>query len=107
MTVHRELGYGFLESVYQEALSMELFKSGIPYEKEKRLEISYKGIILSKAFYADFVCYDKIIIELKVAEGLIDDHIAQVLNYLKATQMRLGLLINFGSPSLQYRRIIN
>ena len=106
MAVHRELGNGFLESVYQEALSIEFLESAIPFEKEKRLQIAYRDILLTKCYYADFVCFDKIIIELKAVESLMDQHKAQVLNYLKATGFRLGLLINFGAPSLQYKRVI-
>lgn len=106
MAVHRELGAGFLEPVYQEALGVEFLESEIPFEKEKRLEISYKGNILNKCYFADFVCFGKIIIELKAVEGLLDEHKAQVLNYLKATGFRLGLLVNFGAPSLQHKRVI-
>lgn len=106
MTVHRELGAGFLEPVYQEALGVEFNDMEIPFEKEKRLEVVYKGEVLKKCYYADFVCFGSIIIELKAMEALIDEHKAQVLNYLKATGYRLGLLINFGAPSLQYKRVI-
>lgn len=106
MAVHRELGAGFLEPVYQEALGVEFLDSEIPFEKEKRLKVTYKGSVLKKCYYADFVCFDKIIIEMKAAETLIDEHKAQVLNYLKATGYRLGLLVNFGAPSLQYKRVI-
>ncbi|RME04000.1 MAG: GxxExxY protein [Bacteroidetes bacterium] len=106
MEVHRHLGCGFLEAVYQEAMEIEYQKQGIPYYREKVLEIQYKGIPLQKTYIADFVCYDKIIVELKALNSLSSEHLAQVLNYLKATGYRLGLLINFGAESLQYKRII-
>ncbi|RMG89257.1 MAG: GxxExxY protein [Chloroflexi bacterium] len=106
MEVHRHLGCGFLEAVYQEALEIEFQKQGIPYCREKQLTIQYKGIPLQKTYIADFVCYDKIIVELKALTSLSSEHIAQVLNYLKATGYRLGLLINFGALSLEYKRII-
>ena len=106
MEVHRDLGCGFLEAVYQEALEIEFQKQGIPYEKEKLLTIYYKGIKLKKRYSADFVCYDKIIVELKALSDLTTQNEAQVLNYLKTTKLKLGLLINFGSKSLQYKRLV-
>lgn len=106
MEVHKTLGPGFLEPVYQEALSWELSASGIPFQKEKVLDIWYKGTKLNKKYVADFICYDEVILETKAMEGLTPDHIAQVLNYLKATNKKIGLLINFGAKSLQYKRII-
>jgi GxxExxY protein len=106
MEVHRTLGPGFLEGVYQEALEIELETAGIPYDKEVLIDINYKGIILDKKYIADFVCYDEIIVELKAIEMLAPEHTAQVLNYLKATRSRLGLLMNFGGPQLQHKRII-
>jgi len=107
MEVHRELGSGFLESVYQETLAIELNKRNIPFIKEKKLSIIYKGIEISKFYVADFVCYEKIIIELKALTGIAPEHEAQVINYLKATNFRLGIILNFGAKSLQYKRIIN
>jgi len=104
--VHKELGPGFLEAVYQEALEIEFERNHIPYEREKELEIVYKGEKLSKKYYADFVCFDKIIVELKALSTLTTEHYAQVLNYLKATGFKLGILINFGAKSLEYRRMI-
>jgi len=106
MEVHKELGAGFLEAVYQEALAYEFNKAGLPFEKEKVLDIQYKSIQLSKKYVADFFCFGQIIVELKAADAICPEHTAQVLNYLKATQTKLGLLINFGTPSLQYKRII-
>lgn len=105
MEVHKVLGCGFIEAVYQEALEEEFKKRGIPYEREKELTIDYKGRLLSKTFRADFICYDKIILELKAVSDITDDHYAQIYSYLKASQMDLGLLINFGKANLDYIRI--
>ncbi len=104
--VQNELGFGFLEAVYHEALQITFLNKLIPFESEKKLEIYFKGQKLQKAYYADFICYDKIIIELKASDGLTPEHSAQVLNYLKATNFRLGLLINFGTPQVQIKRVI-
>jgi GxxExxY protein len=104
--IHKNLGCGFLEAVYQEALTMEFKTTGIPFQKEKVLDISYKGQLLEKKYVADFICFDKIILELKAMDSLADNHLSQVLNYLKATNLRLGLLINFGQSSLVYKRIV-
>jgi GxxExxY protein len=107
MEVHRELGPGFLETVYQEALEIEFNNQGIPYEREKELKIYFKGTELRKRYNADFVCYDKIILETKAVKALTDDHRAQIINYLKATKFKLGLLVNFGETSLKYERFVN
>ena len=96
MKVYNTLGCGFLEAVYQEALEIEFNRRGIPYEREKELEIIYDDVVLNKRYVADFVCYDKIILELKAVKELDDSHRSQVFNYLKATGFKLGLLINFG-----------
>ena len=106
MEVHKELGCGFLEAVYQEAFELELQKQNIPYEREKLLNIYYKGTKLKKHYSADFVCYEKIIVELKALSNLNTDNEAQLLNYLKTTGFKVGLLIKFGSKSLQYKRLI-
>ena len=106
MEVHRILGKGFLESVYQESLALELNIRQVPFSKEQNLELFYKGEKLNKYFTADFICFDKIILELKSVSGLTSEHEAQVFNYLKATQLNLALLINFGANSLQYKRIV-
>ena len=95
--VHKELGAGFLEAVYQEALEIELQNRGIPFEPQKSLPIRYKGRLLKKEYVADLVCYGKITVELKSIKELPEKEEAQTLNYLKATGLRLGLLINFGS----------
>jgi GxxExxY protein len=106
MEVHKELGAGFLEAVYQEALVLEFEKSGIPFVCEALLDIDYKGKILNKRYVADFICYGEIIVELKAVNRMLPEHVSQLLNYLKATDTKLGLLINFGALSLQYKRII-
>jgi GxxExxY protein len=106
LEVHKNLGFGFLEPVYQEALEHELKMDNVPFEREKELIINYKGINLRKKYIADFVCFGKIIVELKSLSSLTTEHEAQVLNYLKATGFKLGLLINFGQPSLEFKRLI-
>ncbi len=107
MTVHSELGCGFLEAVYQEALEEELKTKRIPYEREKQLDIVYKQKRLKKSYQADFLCYNNLIIELKAVNCLDNIHQAQLINYLKITNIRLGILINFGRKSLEYKRVIN
>ncbi len=106
MEVHKELGSGFLEGVYQEALAVEFKKQNIPFEREKEINISYKGINLNKKYISDFICNDKILLELKALSKLTSEHESQVLNYLKATGFKLGLLINFGESSFKVKRLI-
>lgn len=106
LEVHNTLGCGFLEPVYQEALTLEFQQQGIPFEREKEFMISYKGLLLPKTYIVDFLCYGKIIVELKALSQFTGDHMAQVLNYLKASSFKLGLLINFGARSLQHERIV-
>ena len=106
MEVHNTLGCGFLEAVYQEALALEFQACNIPYEREKQLKIFYKGHELSKYYYADFVCFDSIIVETKAVSMFTNDHAAQIINYLKATGKEVGLLINFGTKSLEHKRFI-
>lgn len=106
MEVHSELGHGFLEAVYQEALEIVFIQKSLPFIREKVLEIEFLGQTLKKKYVADFFCYDNIIVEIKATEGLGDHDLAQVLNYLKATKKKLGLLINFGTKRLEYKRVI-
>ena len=106
MEVHNNLGAGFLEIVYKDALEYEFKKANIPYEREKLYEVNYKGIILPHKFYADFVVFDKIILEIKAVSGIADEFIAQSLNYLKVSGNRLALLVNFGELRLNYKRIV-
>ncbi len=106
--VYNTLGHGFLEAVYQEALEIEFQRQGIPYEREKELKITYDGVELKQSYRADFVCYGKIIVELKALSNLEDTHRSQVHNYLHATGYKLGLLLNFGcSKELERERIVN
>lgn len=107
MEVHRTLGSGFLESVYQEALELELKARKIIYVAQSEIVISYKQQLLSKVFIADLYCYDAIIVELKAVSAILPVHEAQLINYLKATKCKLGILINFGSDSLEYKRYLN
>jgi GxxExxY protein len=105
--VYNHLGHGFLEAVYQECLELEFRERGIPYEREKELKLYYKGEELKQTYRADFICYGKIIIELKAVSELSESHHAQVYNYLHATNMKLGLLLNFGnSNGLEKDRIV-
>ena len=105
--VHTELGPGFLESVYQEALEKQFIKDSIPYEREKLLSVYFEGEKLKKHFKGDFVCFNKIIVELKATPFLYKSDEEQLLNYLKATKIALGLLVCFGSKSLTYKRLLN
>lgn len=105
MGVHRELGQGFLEPVYQEALEVEFGLRQLPFRREVELGIMFKGNMLKKKYFADFVCHGKILVELKAVKALLPEYEAQLFNYLKATGYQLGLLINFGQPSLTYKRI--
>ncbi|HTY11951.1 MAG TPA: GxxExxY protein [Bacteroidota bacterium] len=105
--VHKELGHGFLEAVYQEAIEIEMRQRQIPFEPQKNLCIRYKELILQKQYVADFICYGKIIVELKALDELTGREESQILNYLKATGLRVGLLINFGSVGkLEWKRYI-
>lgn len=107
MEVHKKLDCVFLESVYAEALELEFKKKEIPYEREKKLPVFYDNQPMHKYFKADFVCFQSIVIELKATKYLIDADSQQTLNNIKATKFRLGLLINFGAPSLIHKRILN
>ncbi len=106
MEVHRELGCEFLEAVYQEALAIEFKMQGLPYEQQKLIEIMYKGKPMEKKYQPDFLCYNEIIVEIKALSRLTGNDEAQAINYLKATQLSIGLLINFGTKSLEYKRLI-
>ena len=104
MEVHGILGHGFLEAVYQEALADEFLRRGIPFQREVEIPIAYKEKRLSVSYRADFLCYGEVVVELKAISSLTTVDEAQLLNYLKATRIRRGLLLNFGGPSLQYKR---
>ena len=107
MEVQNEMGEGFLELVYHDALNVELELRGIPYETEKPIAITYKGQPLDRTYKADLVCYGNIVVELKSVEQLKAEHTAQLLNYLKATGMPMGVLINFGEKPLRYKIVPN
>ena len=106
MEIHRELGKGHDEVIYKDALVVELSRAVIPFDREKKYEVHYKGVLLPHHYYADFVIWDKIIFEAKAVEKLTDSHIKQVLNYLAASKLRVGLLVNFGGDSLEWKRAI-
>ena len=107
MEVQNHLGRGFLELVYHEALNIELGLRGIPFETEKLITIAYKGHLLERTYKADLVCFENIVVELKSVEKLKTEHTAQLLNYLKATNLPLGVLINFGETPLKYKIVPN
>ena len=104
--VYNNLGAGFLEIVYKDALEYEFRKTGIPYEREKEYTVNYKDIILPHKFYADFVVFDKIILEIKAVSGIADEFVAQAINYLKVSGNQLALIVNFGELQLNYKRIV-
>lgn len=105
--VYREMGCGFLEAVYQECFERELVQRSIPFVPQQELQLSYKGALLKQTYKPDLICFDEIIVELKALSKVTGEHQAQVLNYLKATGKRLGLLVNFGShPIATVNRIL-
>ena len=104
--IHKSLGHGFLEIVYKDALEYELKTKKIFYEREKEFKIEYKGIILPHKFYADFVIFNNLIVEIKAQNGIADIHFSQTLNYLKVSGCKIGLILNFGEPSLQIKRMV-
>ncbi len=104
--VHNNLGSGFLEIVYKDALEYEFRKAGIPYEREKEYTVNYKGLFLPHKFYADFVVFDKIILEIKAVSGISDEFVAQAINYLKVSNNKLALIVNFGELKLNSKRIV-
>jgi GxxExxY protein len=106
MEVHNQLGRGYSEAVYKDALEYELIKQGIPFAREKEFMVPYKDIFLKHHYYADFIVWDKIILELKAVSMLKEEHIEQTLNYLAVSKSRLGLLVNFRSTRLDYRRVV-
>lgn len=107
MRVHAALGNGFLERVYQDALEQEFRWQKIPYEREKALQVHYRGVVLGEPYYADFLCHGSVIVELKALPRVNKVAQAQVLHYLKATQLRRALILNFGTASLQVTRFVS
>lgn len=106
--VYNEKGYGFAEPVYQECLAMELSDRSIPFQEQEELKLFYKGRELRKTYIPDYICFDKIILEIKAVKVLTDEHRAQILNYLKSTGKELGILVNFGNKrELQQERFVN
>lgn len=106
IAVHTELGCGFLEAVYREALQMEFKSKGIPNRSEPKLPLSYRGQPLQASYRPDFICFERIIVEIKALGAITPTETSQVINYLKASRLRVGLLLNFGTPSLQSKRLI-
>jgi len=107
MDVYYTLGRGFLEPVYQEALAVEFKRRGIPFDREKRLDLFYKGTKLQKTYSPDFVCYEKIVVELKVIPRITNIEFAQLINYLKVMRLRLGIIANFGAErTLEWKRYV-
>ncbi|HLZ75908.1 GxxExxY protein [Phenylobacterium sp.] len=105
--VYRAMGAGFLEAVYQECLEVEFANRGVPFEARRPLALAYKGQLLQQTYVADFFCYDRIIVELKSVRTIAPEHRAQTVNYLRVTNMKLGLLINFGaSPKIEMERFV-
>lgn len=105
--VYNEMGCGFLESVYQECLELELDLQQIPFVAQQKLALHYKGRQLEKTYEPDFICFNTVIVEIKAVSGLLDEHRAQVINYLAATGKRVGVLVNFGHhPGLQWERFV-
>ncbi len=104
--VHKELGCGFLEAVYQEALEREFAGQAIPFKSQPVILIEYKGKLLDKTYQPDFVCFEEIIVEIKAISSLSGIEEAQIINYLKATGMKVGLLLNFGAKSLEHKRLV-
>ncbi|MEX0701475.1 MAG: GxxExxY protein [Planctomycetales bacterium] len=106
MEVHRVLGHGFTEPVYQKALEVELGLRRIPFRAQIEFQVDYKGTLLDAVYRPDFICYESVVVDLKALGTLSGSEEAQVINYLKVTRHRIGLLVNFGRPSLQFRRFV-
>ena len=104
--IHRKLGSGFLEIVYKDAFEYEFHSQGIQYEREKKYEVRYKNVILPHKFYADFVVFDKVILEVKAKEGIAPEDMAQTINYLKCSGCKVGLILNFGKNRLEIKRVV-
>ena len=106
MEVHSILGKGLSEVVYKDALEYELVKNKIPFSREVKFQVEYKDVILNHHYYADFIVYENIILEIKAKKDIIEEHIAQTLNYMNISKSTIGLIINFGEDSLTYKRLI-
>ena len=106
MEVHTNLGMGFKEAVYKDALEIEFRSQSVPFVREKQFKIEYKGFILPHKYYADFIVFNSIILEIKSTSFIMDTFIAQTINYLKASGIKLGIIVNFGEKSLTYKRVV-
>jgi GxxExxY protein len=106
MEIHRELGKGHDEIIYKDALAVELHRANVPFHREVNYEVLYKGVILPHRYYADFVVWNGILFEAKAVETLVEAHTKQVVNYLAASRLKLGLLVNFGGNSLEWKRVV-
>jgi GxxExxY protein len=106
MEIHREFGKGHNEVIYKDALTVELQQAGVPFSREQKYEINYKGVRLPHFYFSDFVIFEKILFEAKAVEQLTEAHIKQVLNYLAISKLELGLLVNFGGDSLEWKRVV-
>lgn len=106
MDIHNELGKGFSEAVYSDALEIELKSNGVPFKKEVKFDIIYKGKKLKHHYFADFIVDDKIILELKAVEKISSSHVKQTLNYLAVSKLKLGIIVNFGEDQLTYKRVL-
>jgi GxxExxY protein len=106
MEVHNQLGMGFKEVVYKDALELEFKEQGVPFLREKKFNIEYKGIVLPHKYFADFVVYDQIILEVKSSSIIVNSFVAQTINYLKASGLKLGIIANFGERSFTSKRIV-
>lgn len=106
MEVHRELGCGFKEAVYKDALEVEFTHRKVPYQREKLFKIEYKGIPLKHKYAADFIVFDEVVLEVKATSFLVDNFLVQTINYLKASGLQLGIIANFGQRSLVYKRVV-
>ncbi|MCX2573007.1 GxxExxY protein [Pedobacter sandarakinus] len=104
--VHKHLGSGFLEIVYKDALYIELESRGYFFEREKHYPVYYKDVLLPHSFYADFIIFDSVILEIKAKSGIANEDLAQAINYLKCSECKVGLVLNFGKPTLEIRRVI-
>ena len=107
LLLHKELGCGFREKVYQDAFEVLLKENDIPYEREKHITMQYHGVPLEHDYFYDFLCYDKIGVEIKAMSEILGEHEAQIINYLHVGNHRLGLLVNFGTTSLEYKWFVN
>lgn len=106
MKVHRELGYGFKEIIYKDAIEIELRQQSIPFEREKKISISYAGSLIKRNFAVDFLVFESIILEIKATSQIFSQSIFQTLNYLKVSGLQLGIVFNFGARSLEFKRVL-